>query len=116
MPAATVNAPQMRNNVRQGAMDSEVFLPIPYIRRQPTIWARPFIVTHRLAHVRCILYKLDDWNIPSPGSMLALLIPNGRDGHKGRGNGALSKAQKKPDCCKASKAFRRCKTHTDNTP
>lgn len=48
--------------------------------------------------------------------MLALLIPNGRYGHKGRRHSALGKSQKKPDCCEAGKAFRCYKTHTDNTP
>lgn len=32
-----INAPQIRNKTRQGANESELFFPMPYMRRQPTI-------------------------------------------------------------------------------
>jgi hypothetical protein len=50
-PEAAVIAPQTMKSTRQGARDRDVFLPMPYIRRQPITWARPFIVTHRLFYI-----------------------------------------------------------------
>lgn len=48
--------------------------------------------------------------------MLALLIPDGRDGNKGWGHSALCEAQEKSDCCKASETLRCSKAHADDTP
>jgi hypothetical protein len=47
-PAAQVKPPQTRNNVRQGANESPLFLPMPYIKRQPITCAMPFMDTQSL--------------------------------------------------------------------
>lgn len=47
-PAAEVRAPQMRNNTLQGARAKDVFFPIPYMSKQPTICATPFMVIQSL--------------------------------------------------------------------
>ena len=54
-PAAQVKPPQTRNSVRHGARESPVFLPMPYIRRQPMTCAMPFMDTQSLWKRYCQL-------------------------------------------------------------
>lgn len=52
-PEAVVIMPHMRKRVRQGASARVVFLPMPYMSRQPRVWAMPFMLTHRAVREAC---------------------------------------------------------------
>jgi len=56
-PIAEVRAPQIRKRVRQGARERDVFFPIPYMRREPTTCASPFMVIQVPIRMGCSLLR-----------------------------------------------------------
>lgn len=73
-------------------------------------------MTQSLASVSYTADCQMDVNLPGPGSVLALLIPDRCDGDESRRYSTFSEAQKESDCCEACEALWCGETHAHNAP